>query len=601
MPTEKKDDDWKKDFVNALIGAGQGASLDFGDELYGIGGGMQSMMYGMDPIAGYKGARDEARARTKKAEAESPNAYMAGNMLGSAAVPIPGLGAGRAALAGSKVTAKGLAGDAAKRIGTSMAMGGARAAGRSEADNLRDFLMEVGTGAAESADTLPSAAVATDLPRHNIGDVIDFEKMKKKLKKDKATGPDDSGGKDAWFLEKIDRLSGEKRKRTKEEVHADMQRKIEEKGGPYPGATRKLSESDVNRLDDLYMEINRAPRGERYDALDNEIQTILHGSKKKGVTGNLGKPSKEMMAENNKRAMREAGLSASEEMEARRIAAEALRDAEKKLGQRQTEGNVTSIDGRPIPKEALPRKRKEYTPEDALERVKITIDADSKNTATTRLISKIEKDGADEPYVGRDFHHAIAVENPKNRDILQPLPVPPSKIGDLKGVLGKGVLTGDSDPFAWVDSKYGVSKVLLEREKDRPLKIFTRSDLIGHDDYMERINPGKHEVNIVFSTPNPGIGRLIEPGAPSLKRRITAANRLADQGIKVKLHYQVFDNKNIPDSWRQFQPSEIEVMKELREMGLHPSVGLTVDKTPIQDKNLSQMLNVLGIEPKGRK
>lgn len=164
------DDDLKKDFVNALIGAGQGATLDFGDELYGVGGGMQSLMYGVDPIEGYKATRDEARARIKKAETESPNAYMAGNLAGSVAVPVPGLGTARAGLKAARPLAKVIAETSVKdfakqamqRIGTSMGLGGVKAAGKSEADNLKDFAADVATGAVESADTMPGPAMATD-------------------------------------------------------------------------------------------------------------------------------------------------------------------------------------------------------------------------------------------------------------------------------------------------------------------------------------------------------------------------------------------------------------------------------------------------------
>lgn len=488
----------RDDFLAALAGAGQGATFDFGDEIYGAGRGAYDAITGRESIAdAYGRYRDQARGEIKRLEEASPNAYMAGDI---ASAFVPGVGQAGVAAKASKPLLK--------RALQMAVMGGAGGLGRSEADNAGDMARDTLESAAMSAGT----GVGMDQFMRRVGDVIDFKKMRDKLK-----------------AEKIGSATPE------------------------------------------------APLGGK-------------------PTGNLGKPSKEMMAENNRRAMEEAGLQRPSYKPGGAMD-DFIQTVKDSRATRQTEGNVTSIGDRPLPREAIPEP-KEYTPEDALERVKSRFedwDTDATTSSTKRLIEKLEKEGADEPYVGRDYHAVIALENPKNRDVSQPLPVPPSKIGDLKGVLGKGVLTGDSDPFAWVDSKYGVSKALLEREKNKPLKIFTRSDLIGHDDYLERIGKN-HEVNMVFSTPNKSIGRLIEPGAPSLARRITAANKLAENGVKVNFHYQMFDNKKLPASWAKFQPSELEVLKELREMGLNPSIKLQVERTPIQDKNLKEMLKVLGLE-----
>jgi hypothetical protein len=481
---EKKrtEDELQKDFVNALIGAGQGATLDFGDELYGAGGGLEALMHGQDPRQGYMDARDEARARIKQAETESPNAFMAGE-IGSAF--IPGLGAAGAVSKASKL----------KKALQMAVMGGAGGLGRSEADDAGEMAKDTLSSAALSAGT----GVGMDQVMRRIGDVIDFKKMRDKLRKERLEKPDGETGYPAY--------PGHHGRRTSETI-------------------QELQKWKKNRYSDE----------ERFQHGREEIElSKLHPEDKK------------------------AALLEFDEKHRRTPSVE------------------------------------EYTPENALERVKSRLDVETKDSPTTRLISKVESEGADEPYVGRDYHAVIALENPRNRDVSQPLPVPPSKVGDLKGVLGKGVLTGDSDPFAWVDAKYGVSRALLEREKEKPLKIFTRSDLIGHDDYLEKIGK-KHEVNMVFSTPNKSVGRMIEPGAPSLARRITAANKLAENGVNVKFHYQMFDNKKMPASWAQFQPSEVEVLRELREMGLNPSIKLTVEKTPIKDKNMKEMLNVLGLE-----
>ena len=238
----------RDDFLAALAGAGQGATFDFGDEIYGAGRGAYDAITGRESIAdAYQRYRDQARGEIKRLEEASPNAYMAGD-IASAFVP----GVGQAGVA-AKVSKPLL-----KRALQMAVMGGAGGLGRSEADNAVDMAKDTLSSAAMSAGT----GVGMDQFMRRVGDVIDFKKMRDKLKKDKVTGS--GGGDDSWFTDKIDRLSGEKRKRSKEEVHADMQRKIEEK------------------------------------------------RRKPGLTGDLGKPDAATRAENNRRAMEESGLDRGE-------------------------------------------------------------------------------------------------------------------------------------------------------------------------------------------------------------------------------------------------------------------------------------------------
>ena len=228
-----------------------------------------------------------------------------------------------------------------------------------------------------------------------------------------------------------------------------------------------------------------------------------------------------------------------------------------------------------------------------LDKIRARLD-DTEHASTYKWIAQVEKHGADEPYVGRDFTNSAALKVPTARSPIQPIPVPVEKIGDLKGVLGKGVLKGESDPFGWMDTKYGVTKDLLAREKDKPLKIFTRSDLVAHDDYIQNMNPTKHEVNMVMSFPDNGVGRLLEPGAPSIKRRIEAANKLQEQGFKVNFFYQKFTNKNLSDSFDQFQPDDFSTLRELQRMGLNKGIGVQSQVQSIDDEAVKRMKKILG-------
>jgi hypothetical protein len=106
-------------------------------------------------------------------------------------------------------------------------------------------------------------------------------------------------------------------------------------------------------------------------------------------------------------------------------------------------------------------------------------------------------------------------------------------------VLGEGVELGTNDPLMWMDRKYGVTKKLLEDAFDTPMVIKTRSDLVAVDEYLEKLNPSKHTVEMHAMTPNEHVGRIIEPGAPSFKRRIEAIQRLKEAGVPVKLKMDV--------------------------------------------------------------
>lgn len=144
----------------------------------------------------------------------------------------------------------------------------------------------------------------------------------------------------------------------------------------------------------------------------------------------------------------------------------------------------------------------------------------------------------DEPYSHGDTHDTIYSIHDENK-WNKPFPLP-RKVGDLKGVLGKGVPRGDGpDPFAYMDRKYGATAKALLDHYHKPLDIHTRSDLVAHDDYMDYMNPKKHTINMHIMTHNDSIGKYMEPGAPSAKRRMLAIKKLREKGFKVNLIHDV--------------------------------------------------------------
>lgn len=90
-----------------------------------------------------------------------------------------------------------------------------------------------------------------------------------------------------------------------------------------------------------------------------------------------------------------------------------------------------------------------------------------------------------------------------------------------------------SDSFMWMDTKYGVTKELLRifNFYRYPYVIFTRSDLVAHDDYIELIKPEISSVQFSISGNNNSLMRRLEPGAPSYRRRLAAITKLTNIGI----------------------------------------------------------------------
>lgn len=137
-----------------------------------------------------------------------------------------------------------------------------------------------------------------------------------------------------------------------------------------------------------------------------------------------------------------------------------------------------------------------------------------------------------------------------------------------------------SDSFMFMDKKYKVSQELL-RILDfyqYPYIIFTRSDLIAHDDYMALLNPELCSVQMSIASTNDEMNKLIEPGTPSAKRRLKALERLVRNGFWTTVRANPFipmyadgyftdpnfDRKNMPEP---FNFSSFEMIDEIAQTG----------------------------------
>lgn len=90
-----------------------------------------------------------------------------------------------------------------------------------------------------------------------------------------------------------------------------------------------------------------------------------------------------------------------------------------------------------------------------------------------------------------------------------------------------------SDSFMWMDQKYKITQELLKILKfyNYPYVIFTRSDLVAHDDYIKLLDPKLSAIQFSMSSTNDELIKKIEPGAPSSKRRLKALEKLAEAGF----------------------------------------------------------------------
>lgn len=90
-----------------------------------------------------------------------------------------------------------------------------------------------------------------------------------------------------------------------------------------------------------------------------------------------------------------------------------------------------------------------------------------------------------------------------------------------------------SDSFMWMDTRLGVTREFLKILKfyKYPYIVFTRSDLIAHDNYIAALDPKLAAIQFSISGENEAITRKMEPGAPSVKRRFVALKKLSEAGF----------------------------------------------------------------------
>ena len=99
------------------------------------------------------------------------------------------------------------------------------------------------------------------------------------------------------------------------------------------------------------------------------------------------------------------------------------------------------------------------------------------------------------------------------------------------GTIGTGSM---NDPYMPLEAKIGLTHRALEAiaQARFPAHIITKSDLVLRDlDMLQQISRTYAAVSFTLTTTDDALAKIVEPGAPSPSRRLTAMRTLAEKGI----------------------------------------------------------------------
>ena len=138
-----------------------------------------------------------------------------------------------------------------------------------------------------------------------------------------------------------------------------------------------------------------------------------------------------------------------------------------------------------------------------------------------------------------------------------------------------------SDSFMLLDKKIGVTREFLKilNHYKYPYLIFTRSDLVAHDEYLRLIDPKLATIQFSMSSTNDDMNRLIEPGAPSAERRLSALSKINKEGfwttVRINPLFPIYPDGYFTDptfSWvgevPKFDYSSFDMVDQIADAGV---------------------------------
>jgi DNA repair photolyase len=167
-----------------------------------------------------------------------------------------------------------------------------------------------------------------------------------------------------------------------------------------------------------------------------------------------------------------------------------------------------------------------------------------------------------------------------------------------------------SDSFMWMDKKYKVTQELLKLLDfyKYPYLIFTRSDLIASEPYIDLLNPKLCSIQMSISSTNDDLNKIIEAGAPSSKRRLEALETMVKEGfwttVRLNPFFPIyadgyftnpdFDKTKMPEP---FHYSSFEMVDEIATYGVQSILTGMVRLSPVSmcriEKRLGRNLREL--------
>lgn len=98
---------------------------------------------------------------------------------------------------------------------------------------------------------------------------------------------------------------------------------------------------------------------------------------------------------------------------------------------------------------------------------------------------------------------------------------------------GRVWISGVCDPYQAIEKKYGITRRCVEILIDNgwPVTVQTKSPLVVRDADILKRSP-ESEVCLTITTSDEKIRRILEPGAPSIEKRIEALGILHSEGIR---------------------------------------------------------------------
>lgn len=161
-----------------------------------------------------------------------------------------------------------------------------------------------------------------------------------------------------------------------------------------------------------------------------------------------------------------------------------------------------------------------------------------------------------------------------------------------------------SDSFMFMDKKYKVTQEFLKilNYYKYPYIIFTRSDLVAHDDYINLLNPDLCSVQMSIASTNDKLNKLIEPGTPSAKRRLKALQKLTRNGFWTTVRMNpffpmypdgYFTNPNF-DKNEMPEPFEFSSFDMVDEIAAHGVQAILAGMVRLSSFSLNQIEKAVG-------